>query len=221
MPSNSYDAVIFDMDGTLLDTLDDLADCMNRVLEKEGFARHPVDAYRYFVGDGLENLVRRSLPEDARSGDRIAMLKESMRSEYAEHWADKTRPYPGIPELLRSLEERRVPMAILSNKPDAFTRTIAAHYFPKGLFARVIGAREGAPRKPDPGAALEIATALALPPGKILYAGDTNTDMHTGRGAGMFTVGVLWGFRPKQELLEGGAQALVETPAQILGYLGG
>jgi phosphoglycolate phosphatase len=221
MPDNSYRAAIFDMDGTLLDTLDDLADCMNRVLEREGFPPHPAEAYRYFVGDGVENLVRRSLPKEARSGERVERLKEGMRSEYADHWADKTHPYPGIPELLTALGERRVPMAILSNKPDAFTRRIAAHYFPEGLFVRVIGARDGSPRKPDPGAALEIAAALELPPERILYLGDTNTDMQTGRGAGMFTVGVLWGFRLREELLEHGAQALVEKPAEILRYFGG
>jgi phosphoglycolate phosphatase len=213
-----YEAVIFDMDGTLLDTLDDLADCMNRVLRRHGRAPHPVDAYRYFVGDGLENLVIRSLPRPDRSAEVVATLKEAMRSEYAEHWADKTHPYEGIPELLGALQGRGVRQAILSNKPHAFTQQIAAHYFPQRLFEQVVGAREGAPRKPDPGAALEIARALGVGPDRFLYFGDTNTDMRTGRGAGMFTVGVTWGFRPREELLENGAQALVERPAEVLRF---
>ena len=220
MPGSSYQAAIFDMDGTLLDTLEDLADCMNRVLQREGFAVHPVAAYRFFVGDGLENLVRRSLPEELRTDEAIDRLKEGMRGEYAGHWADKTRPYDGIPELLRVLQGRGVPMAVLSNKPDAFTREIAAHYFPDGFFARVLGAREGSHRKPDPAAALEIAAEWKLRPERILYLGDTNTDMQTGRRAGMFTVGALWGFRPREELLEHGAQALVEKPAEVLRFFG-
>ena len=220
MPDEPHEALIFDMDGTLLDTIDDLADCMNRVLGRGGFGPHPVAAYRYFVGDGMENLVRRSLPEASRTAETVARLKEEMRREYAEHWADKTRPYDGIPELLHGLGERGVRMAILSNKPDAFTREMSAHYFPAGLFAQVVGARDGAPRKPDPAAALQIAEALQVPPERVLYLGDTNTDMQTGRSAGMFTVGALWGFRSKQELLDNGAQGLVERPAEVLGWFG-
>jgi phosphoglycolate phosphatase len=220
MPAGALRALIFDMDGTLLDTLDDLADCMNRVLRRHGHAAHPADAYRYFVGDGLENLVRRSIPEPERTPDAVAVLREAMRVEYAEHWADRTRPYKGIPELLGSLAERGIRLAILSNKPHAFTRQIAAHYFPDGLFEQVIGAQEGVPRKPDPAAALKISEAMGLHPEEILYLGDTNTDMQTGRGAGMFTVGVLWGFRPREELLENGAQALVERPDEILTFFG-
>jgi phosphoglycolate phosphatase len=219
--SGAYEAVIFDMDGTLLDTLEDLADCMNRVLVRHGHAPHPVDAYRYFVGDGLENLVRRSLPEEGRAPKAIEALKEAMRAEYAEHWADKTRAYDGVPELLGALKERGIRRAILSNKPHAFTGEMAAHYFPAGLFEQVVGAREGIPRKPDPRAALEIAGAMGVEPGRFLYLGDTNTDMRTGRGAGMFTVGATWGFRPREELLDSGAQALIERPTEVLRFFGG
>jgi phosphoglycolate phosphatase len=220
MPDRAHRAAVFDMDGTLLDTLDDLADCMNRVLERHGQAPHRTDAYRYFVGDGLENLVRRSLPDEVRTDELIAALKEAMRQEYAEHWADKTRPYDGIPELLSALKERGIRLAILSNKPHAFTRQIAAHYFPEGLFEDVRGAQEGAPRKPDPAAALGIAAAMGLAPETFLYLGDTNTDMRTGRSAGMFTVGVLWGFRTRDELVENGAQELVTDPDEVLRFFG-
>lgn len=215
MTGRSCQAAIFDLDGTLLDTLEDLGDCMNRVLERHGYPPHPVRAYRFFVGDGFESLVRRSLPESRRQEAEIRSLDREARAEYAEHWADKTRPYDGIPELLEALSRRGIRLAILSNKPHDFTRRIAAHYFPDGLFEHVIGSREGRPRKPDPAAALEIADAWGLPPEQIQYLGDTDTDMQTGRRAGMFTVGVLWGFRPREELLEHGAQALVAAPAEI------
>jgi phosphoglycolate phosphatase len=218
MPAGAYRAVIFDMDGTLLNTIDDLADCMNRVLQRGGYPPHPVEAYRFFVGDGLENLVRRSLPGTELRPETIERLKEEMRAEYAEHWADKTRPYDGIPELLGALEERKIPMAVLSNKPHPFTAEMARHYFAAEMFEQVLGAREGAPAKPDPAPPLEIAAGFGLPPRSILYLGDTSTDMQTGRGAGMFTVGAMWGFRPREELLEHGAQALVESPLEILRF---
>jgi phosphoglycolate phosphatase len=211
-------AILFDLDGTLLDTLEDLADCTNRSLARLGLPAHPVDSFRYFVGDGIENLARRALPADRRDPETIAELKASVGREYASHWADKTRVYPGIPELLEALSARRVPMAILSNKPHAFTLAMAERFFPSWSFAAVYGARDSHPRKPDPAAALEICAELGLSPQEMLYAGDTNTDMQTARGARMFAVGVLWGFRPREELLQSGAQALAERPADLLSY---
>jgi phosphoglycolate phosphatase len=221
MPAAAFKAVIFDMDGTLLDTLEDLADCMNRVLERHGLPPHPVGAYRYFVGDGVDKLVSRSLPEERRDGPTVQRIKAEMQAEYGVHWADKTRPYDGILELLDELAARGLPVAILSNKPDAFTRAIAERYFAGRRFAQVVGARDDAPRKPNPAAALEIAGALGVEPGKVLYLGDTNTDMQTARRAGMFALGVLWGFRPKEELLESGAQDTVQRPEEVLRFLGG
>lgn len=211
-------AILFDLDGTLLDTLDDLADCMNRVLARHGFASHRVQSYRYFVGDGVENLVLRALPQGSREKAMVERLKASMREEYGAHWADKTSIYNGIPELLNALTARKVPLAILSNKPHAATLAIAEHFFQPWSFAAVFGARDSHPQKPDPGAAQEIAAALRLPPAEVLYAGDTNTDMQTARRAGMFAVGVLWGFRPKKELLQSGAQALAARPSDLLKF---
>jgi phosphoglycolate phosphatase len=211
-------AILFDLDGTLLDTLEDLADCTNRSLARLGLPAHPAESFRYFVGDGIENLARRALPEDRRDPGTVAELRASIGREYAAHWADKTRIYPGIPELLDALSARPVPMAILSNKPHAFTLAIAEHYFPRWPFAAIYGARDSHPRKPDPAAALEICAELSLSPPEILYAGDTNTDMRTARSAGMFAVGVLWGFRPREELLESGAQALAARPEDLLAY---
>jgi phosphoglycolate phosphatase len=212
-------AVIFDMDGTLLDTLEDLGASMNRVLEREGLATHPIGAYRFFVGDGATMLAQRVLPAGLRRSPVVQRVRDAWSEEYDRHWADKTRLYPGIGDLLDVLAERRVPMAVLSNKPHAFTVQMAKHFLGRWPFGPVLGAREGAPRKPDPETALEIARGWDLPPEAVLYAGDTNTDMETARRAGMFAVGVLWGFREREELESSGALALAARPLELLSHL--
>jgi len=214
-----YTAVIFDMDGTLLNTLEDLGDCMNRVLSRAGYTTHPIDDYRYFVGDGIKNLVRRVVPEQRRDEATIRQIQTAMVEEYGKHWADKTDPYPGISALLDELMKREIKKGILSNKPHATTKVIAERYFKDWRFDPVFGARDGVPRKPDPAAALEICGLWGLEPSEVLYAGDTNTDMQTARQGGMFAVGVLWGFRSKEELIENGAQELIAAPQEILRFL--
>ena len=210
-------AAIFDLDGTLLDSLQDIADSMNRTLRRNGFPDHPVQAYRGFIGNGVRVLARRVLPEDRREDDGLVerVLRE-MQEEYASHWADKSRPYPGIARMLDALAARGVRMAILSNKPDRFTRLIADRFFSAWPLDPVIGARDGRPHKPDPEAALEIARAWKLAPEAVLYAGDSDADMLTGRAAGMYPVGVLWGFRPREELVSSGAAITVDEPAELL-----
>ena len=213
-----YTAVIFDMDGTLLDTLEDLGDCMNRVLERAGYPAHPIEAYKYFVGDGMRNLVKRVLPQAARKEETIVRLQAEMAGEYTTHWADKTGLYPGIDALLDELVGRKVRRAILSNKPHEFTAVMAERYFSKWRFDPVFGARDGVPSKPDPAAALETCRRWELDPEEVLYVGDTNTDMQTARRGGMFALGVLWGFRARQELEENGAQSVIATPKQMLKF---
>jgi phosphoglycolate phosphatase len=213
-----YTAIIFDMDGTLLDTLQDLGDCMNRVLGRAGYPAHPIDAYRHFIGDGMKNLVKRVLPQSDWEEPILERLQAEMEGEYAEHWADKTDLYPGISALLDELARLEVRRGILSNKPHEFTKAMADHYFSKWSFDPVFGARDGVPRKPDPAAALEICRQWGVNPTDVLYAGDTNTDMRTARQGGLFALGVLWGFRTKQELEQSGAQSLISTPEQLLGY---
>lgn len=215
----SYTAVLFDLDGTLLDTLDDLADSGNFALARLGFAAHPREAYKYFVGDGVESLVRRALPPDRLDSATVSRCTELVRQAYAERWAQKTRPYPGIPELLDALAARSVRMAVLSNKPDNFTRLCVQRLLPKWPFAAVVGAQPELPRKPDPAGARAIAAQLGLSPGAILYLGDTNTDMQTAVAAGMFPVGALWGFRTADELRASGAQVLIEQPLDLLRLL--
>ncbi len=215
-----YRAVIFDLDGTLLNTLEDLANCMNDVLDRSGFLPHRVEAYKYFVGDGMENLVRRALPEGKRHDEAtVAECLAAMRWEYGNRWKERTRPYEGIPQLLDALVKRGIKIAVLSNKPDEFTRKMVAELLPHWTFDPVFGERPPVPRKPDPSGALEIANHLKIPAGDFLYLGDTNTDMQTAVAAHMQAIGVLWGFRGADELLASGAETLIETPMSLLKLL--
>lgn len=212
-------AVIFDLDGTLLDTLEDLADSMNQVLREAGFPPHPLDSYRYFVGDGMLTLARRAVPDSVDDGT-VGKLAASMSVSYDKNWHNKTRPYPGIAELLDRIAGVGVPMAVLSNKPDVFTQAVVRHYFGEDRFRIVRGQMEGAPKKPDPAGATAIAAEFGVPAGRFLYLGDTNTDMRTGLAAGMRTVGVSWGFRPVEELNDAGAQGIIDHPLEALDLLG-
>lgn len=215
-----FRAVIFDLDGTLLDTLDDIADSMNAVLERRGFPGHETGAYRYLTGDGVRALAERSLPEPARSEATIAACIQELRAEYAARWGRKTRPYPGIPELLAALVRRQVRMSVLSNKLDEFTKRAAKDFLAEFDFDFVIGAQPAWPPKPDPSAALSIARSLEIEPSRFLYLGDTDVDMMTAVKAGMFPVGALWGFREEKELLESGARATIRVPSELLGFWG-
>lgn len=212
----TYEAVVFDLDGTLLDTLDDLAASVNRVLGARGFPEHPVDAYRYFVGSGTYSLMRAALPEEERGDDLASSCLAELMTDYSENWKVKTHLYDGITELLDGLAGRNVRTAILSNKPHEFTVLCVREFMPQWEFEIILGQRDGVPPKPDPVSALEIAARLGLEPGRILYAGDSSVDMDTAVNAGMFPVGVLWGFRGKDELVEHGAAATVENPTQLL-----
>ena len=207
--------VLFDLDGTLVDSLADLANSMNRVLTRQGLPPHPIQAYRYFVGNGINTLVQRALPVEAQQQNLVQDCVQKMRQEYAMHWADTTRPYPGIAQLLDTLATLGIQMAILSNKPDELTQEVVRKLLPEWDFAAVAGARETIPKKPDPAGALRIANLLHHEPADFLYLGDTNTDMQTARAAGMFAIGALWGFRTADELKEHGAQALLAVPMEL------
>jgi phosphoglycolate phosphatase len=210
-------AAIFDLDGTLLDTIEDLTDSMNAALAAQGFPSLSIEACKTLVGDGLSVFIRRALPEAARGdAEAVRRLQEAMRAEYRLRSTVKTRPYPGVREMLRGLAERSIPLAVLSNKPHASTLAVVGHYFSDTTFRVVLGARESVPIKPDPAGALEIASLLDQPPEAILYLGDTNTDMETAAAAGLFGVGALWGFRTAEELRSSGARALAARPEDIL-----
>jgi phosphoglycolate phosphatase len=211
----SFRAVLFDLDGTLLDTIADLSGSMNAVLSRAGFPVHPVDAYKYFVGDGLKQLVIRALPEESRDAETVRRIHEAMRAEYELHSHDRTRPYDGIPEMLSDLRRMEIPLAVLSNKPHAATLDVISHYFGDGVFRLVSGAKPDVPVKPDPQGALAVVREFGIPAGDFLYLGDTNTDMKTAIGAGMFPVGALWGFRTREELLGSGAKTVVAHPSEV------
>ena len=209
-------AVIFDLDGTLLDTIDDIADSMNAVLAKHSLPQHSVEKYKLFVGDGAALLVIRSASGAGLTEHTLSQLVTEYKEEYLTRQADKTMPYAGIPELLSALAERDIKMAVLSNKSQAATNEVMAHFFPNIHFSALIGQREGYPIKPDPTGALEILKMLGLPREEVLYVGDTDTDMQTAVAAGIKAVGALWGFREKKELAENGAAVFTAQPLDIL-----
>lgn len=209
-------AAIFDLDGTLLDTLEDLADSANAALTACGYPVHPVESYRTFVGDGMAVLMERIMPVEARTPELVGELLRHYKAEYDARWKAKTKPYPGIVELLHGLTERGIPLTVLSNKPQAYTEIVMAHFLADHPWALIFGQREDVPRKPHPAGAHEIALKLGLAPQEVLFIGDTSTDMDTATAAGMVPVGVLWGFRPEAELRAHGAQHIVSQPAEIL-----
>jgi phosphoglycolate phosphatase len=184
-----------------------------------GFPTHPVESYRHFVGDGAGCLARRILPESHHDEETVERCREIIAAEYAKCWADNTKPYPGIPELLAELQARGVPMAVLSNKPDDATRNVVKGYFPDCPFQVVRGALPSVPIKPNPAAALQIAGELDILPQRFIYLGDTDTDMRTAVAAGMFPAGVLWGFRTADELTANGAKVLLKKPHEVLNLL--
>ena len=214
-----FQAVIFDLDGTLLNTLEDIANSANSTMEKYGFPIHNVNSYRYFVGDGITMLISRVLPADKRNDDIIAKCVEAFRENYSRSWNLNTRMYDGIPELLDALTAKHMKMAILSNKPDDFTKHCVHELLPNWRFEVILGQRDGIPQKPDPLGANEIAENLGILPAQFLYLGDTAVDMKTAINAGMFPVGALWGFRPPDELREHGAKAMIERPMELLNYV--
>jgi phosphoglycolate phosphatase len=196
-----------------------LADSGNAVLEALGLPAHPADAYRYFVGLGVGELVRSMLPESERAEATLKRARELLMAEYTRRWKDKTRPYPGIAEMLAELNGRGLPLCVLSNKPQDFTEVTVHEFFPGFPFTRVFGARAEVPRKPHPAGALAIAGELGLSPGAFCFVGDSATDMKTARGAGMLPIGVLWGFRTAQELTGNGAALLISRPEELAQHL--
>ncbi len=208
-------AILFDLDGTLLDTIEDIQSAANAALEPEGFAPIAYEETRSRVGWGLRRLVEQSVPPGTDDEVVERAFRELVRVYQAEPTA-KSRVYDGIPELLDALTALEMPMAILSNKTHSITEIVVSELFGRWPFAVVHGAKEGIPRKPDPRSALSISEELGLPPNHITFVGDTGVDMQTAKGAGMFPVGVSWGFRSRDELASSGAGAIVDSPDELL-----
>ncbi len=211
-----FKAVIFDLDGTLLDTLEDLADSMNSVLEIMGFTQHTINDYKVFVGKGLLNLVTQALPPESRTEENINSSFTRMLKVYGSRWDVKTHPYKGIEELLDELTARKISIAILSNKVNAITQSIVEKYFGRWKFEAVFGERDGVPRKPDPAALFEIAEIMKIRNNEILCLGDSGSDITAAINAGMYPVGALWGFRTAGELLANGAAKVISEPGELV-----
>lgn len=211
--SNPIRAVLFDLDGTLADSLSDIGGAVNEVLAARGLPIHPIPAYLQFIGEGAEELIARALPPDRP--DLVQPALADYRKAYPARLTRETRLYPGVPEMLDGVVERGLAMAVLSNKPDASTRALSEALLSRWPFRIVFGERAGIPRKPDPSAALEIARQLGVPPGQCAFVGDTAIDMQTAVAAGMHGVGVLWGFRSRQELEASGARVVLADPRHL------
>lgn len=212
-------ALIFDLDGTLIDSLADIAESINRMLAARGYPECETEVFRQMVGDGMEKLVERALPENARSPEMIRTCTEEYRALYDTLWNHQTQPYPGIDALLDELGARGIKLGVISNKAHRFTVPMCDHFFGAGRFHAVLGAKPDVPRKPAPDAGLEMAKKLGLSPADCAYVGDSGIDMAFAQNTGMTAIGVLWGFRDQAELVSCGARHLVGEPGEILELL--
>ncbi len=211
--------VIFDLDGTLLDTIGDLAVACNTALALRGLPQHTLEQYRSFVGNGIMRLVERALPEPLRTPENVALV----RADFVRHYTDRidlhTRPYAGIPETVTELARRGIDLAVASNKFQAGTEKLVRIFFPDTRFVAVLGQRPDVPLKPDPAVVEEILAATGTPREETLYVGDSGIDMQTAAAAGIRSAGVTWGFRSREELAQHGAGHLVDRPEELLGLL--
>lgn len=207
--------VIFDLDGTLLNTIDDLADAANWVCAQNGWPIHPTETYKHMVGNGIPKLVERFSPAGQRTPERLAATLAQFTARYDAHKEDKTAPYPGIPALLDALRADGVQAAVFSNKADALCGGILAHYF-GDRFAAVRGSRPGVPTKPDPTGLRALMQDIGARADTTLFVGDSDVDILTGHNAGLPAMGALWGFRGEAELTAAGADYLAAVPADIL-----
>lgn len=211
-------AVIFDLDGTLIDSVEDLAVATNFALGKSGYPIHPTESYKTFVGDGVLKLIERAVPMEVSEED-ISIVKEYFSSYYNKHYDIKTKPYSGIRELLDELIKMDIKLSVASNKPHEFTCAIVERFFPS-IFSVVMGAKDGFERKPSPQIANIIMDELGVANNETLFVGDTNIDIMTAKSAGINSVGCLWGFRGMVELMNAGANFIIEKPSKILMILG-
>jgi phosphoglycolate phosphatase len=208
--------IIFDLDGTLLDTLDDLSAAANAAISRHGLPTHTRDAYREFIGGGVENLIRQAIGAHADIERLTRVCLAEFQATYEQQWNVASKLYPGIPALLDELANRHCRLAILSNKPHEFTLKCVAHYFHNWAFSPVFGQREGIPKKPAPDAVHEIIQLLGCSPSDCLYVGDSCVDIETAKNSGVTAVGVAWGFRGPDELTAAGADIILQEPSELL-----
>ena len=211
--------VIFDLDGTLVNTIADLADSVNYALCQRGFPVRDITEFPYFVGDGIYKLIERALPFEKRNSDNIMSVKNIFMEHYMLHNTDKSVVYDGILELLRLLVEKNVGVAVASNKVHGATVSMMRHFFPEIPFSCVFGQRDGVPTKPNPAIVIDILQTVGVLPSEVLYVGDSGVDMQTAHNAGIFAVGVTWGLRPVSELEQNDAEIIIDSPSDLIKYL--
>lgn len=207
--------VIFDLDGTLLNTIADLANSTNHALKQLGYPTHEPEEYNFMVGNGINKLFERALPEGEKTEENVLRVRREFIPYYDQHNADESRPYPGIPELLERLQAKGIQLAVASNKYQAATEKLIAHYFPNIKFIAVFGQRDGVNVKPDPTIVEDILRISGTPKDEVLYVGDSGVDMQTARNAGVTACGVTWGFRPLAELESFNPRYIIEVPQLI------
>ena len=211
--------VIFDLDGTLLNTISDLAHSTNYALKQNGFPEHPVEAYRFFIGNGINKLFERALPENEKTEENVLRIRNTFIPYYDIHNADYTKPYDGIRELLTAMRLKGFTLAVASNKYQSATEKLIKYIFPDIFFIAVIGQREGMPVKPDPTIVYDILKIANVLPEETIYIGDSGVDMQTAANSNITSIGVTWGFRPREELEATGANYIVNHPKEILLFL--
>jgi phosphoglycolate phosphatase len=214
----SFNAIIFDLDGTLLNTLGDISDSVNRILSDEGFPNHNEKKIRSFIGHGTKSLIYNSLPPDKRDDYSVQNHLNAFLEDYSNNYYKRTLPYNGVNEMLDELTKKGIVMSVLSNKSDRLTKNCIEKLLPEWNFELIIGSNDYFPLKPDPAGAFYISEKLNIPPKEFLFLGDSVVDIQTGLSAGMFPVGALWGFQPI-ELKGCGAHALIKHPMEIIKYL--
>ena len=210
-----FDGVIFDLDGTLIDSLEDIANAANATLAELGKPTCTLESFKTHVGDGVSVLFQRALPETRTDPQLLERCMGIYQGYYDRGWDRCTEPYPGILQMLQKAQQEGLKLAVLSNKPDHFTKRCVERFLPGVSFTHVIGHSERFPRKPDPQSAIWIASEISQSPTRIAYVGDTNTDMKTATGAGLYPIGVSWGFRQVEEIVQAGAQAICNTSEEL------
>ena len=213
-----YKGVIFDLDGTLVDTIQDIAASMNRALSLHGFPELPAESYKERVGWGIKRLAFLSLPDDARNDQTAALVAADSARFYAETPLVHSRPYPGILELVGELGRKKIKMVVLTNKPDPVAQKVMAGLFPQGSFSSVRGEVAGRPRKPDPACVWEMLIEMDVTPADVIFAGDSEIDVETAVASGCFPLGVSWGYRPVQTIEQAGARWIIEKPEELLDF---